>query len=209
MQEKRSGYFSKNGCTCVSLERWHYYNGSSHLHGDIPLTNSSKLIYQGRILKLVIDSLTLPNGKAVELEILQHPGGAAIVALDEKNRICLLRQYRHAAGGWIWELPAGKLEPGEAPQTTAARELTEEAGLHAGHWSSLGKFFVSPGFCDEIIYLYIARDLTVVPAQPEEDELFETHWLPFEQALEQVHDGTIVDAKTMLGLTLAAKHIPV
>jgi ADP-ribose pyrophosphatase len=136
---------------------------------ELPLPHTSKLIYQGRILQFSIDSLTLPNGKAVELEVLRHPGGAAIVALDEHNQVCLLRQYRHAAGGWLWELPAGKLESGEN--------------------------------------LYLARDLTAVPAQPEDDELFEVHWIPFEQALEQVHDGTLLDAKTMLGLTLAEKYI--
>ena len=171
------------------------------------MPHTSKLIYQGRILQFSIDSLTLPNGKAVELEVLRHPGGAAIVALDEHNQVCLLRQYRHAAGGWLWELPAGKLESGETPQTTAKRELVEEAGLQAARWDTLGKVIVSPGFCDEVIYLYLARDLTVVPAQPEDDELFEVHWIPFEQALEQVHDGTLLDAKTMLGLTLAEKYI--
>jgi 8-oxo-dGTP pyrophosphatase MutT (NUDIX family) len=171
------------------------------------LPHTSKLIYQGRVLQLGIDSLTLPNGKAVELEVLRHPGGAAIVALNRQDQVCLLRQYRHAAGGWLWELPAGKLEADESPQATAERELVEEAGLQAGRWDTLGKVIVSPGFCDEVIHLYLARDLTVVPAQPEEDELFEVHWIAFERALEQVYDGTLLDAKTMLGLTMAAKHI--
>jgi 8-oxo-dGTP pyrophosphatase MutT (NUDIX family) len=171
------------------------------------LTNSSKLIYQGQILQLAVDKVTLPNGKAVELEILRHPGGAAIVALDVQNRVCLLHQFRHAAGGWLWELPAGKLETDEGPQTTAARELEEEAGLQADRWDTLGEIIVSPGFCDEIIHLYLARNLTTVPAQPEDDELFEVHWIPFDQALQQVYDGTLSDAKTMLGLALAAKHI--
>jgi ADP-ribose pyrophosphatase len=128
-----------------------------------------------------------------------------VVALDQQEQVCLLRQYRHAGGGWLWELPAGRLEAGERPRTTAARELAEEAGLQAGRWDTLGKTLVSPGYCDEAIYLYLARDLTRVPAQPEEHELFEVHRVPFDQALEQVHDGTIVDAKTMLGLTLAGK----
>jgi len=171
------------------------------------LTNSSKLIYQGKILQLAIDNVMLPNGKAVELEILRHPGGAAIVALDAQNRVCLLRQFRHAAGGWIWELPAGKLETGEGPKTTAARELAEEAGLQASHWETLGEIIPSPGFCNEIIHLYLARDLTLVTAQPEDDELIEVHWVPLEQALLQIHDGTLSDAKTMLGLTLAEKRI--
>ena len=171
------------------------------------MPHDTRLIYQGRVLQLGIESVTMPNGKAVELEVLRHPGGAAIVALNQKKEVCLLHQYRHAGGGWLWELPAGKLETGELPQITAARELAEEAGLHARQWDTLGKVLVSPGFCDEIIHLYLARDLTVVASQPEEDELFEPHWIPLDQALEQVYDGTLLDAKTMLGLTLAAKFL--
>ena len=129
------------------------------------------------------------------------------MALDHQDQVCLLRQYRHAGGGWIWELPAGLLEDNEPPHTTAARELVEEAGLQANRWDTLGKTLVTPGYSDEVIYLYLARELARVPAQPEEHELFEVHWIPFDQALEQVHDGTILDAKTMLGLTLAGKFI--
>jgi ADP-ribose pyrophosphatase len=165
------------------------------------------LIYQGQVLQLGIESLTLPNGKHLDLEILRHPGGAAVVAMDRQEQVCLLRQYRHAGGGWVWELPAGKLETGEHPHTTAARELAEEAGLQAGRWDALGNILVTPGYSDEVIHLYLARDLTSVPAQPEAHELFEVHWIPFSQALEQVHDGTIIDAKTMLGLILAGKFI--
>jgi ADP-ribose pyrophosphatase len=165
------------------------------------------LIYQGRVLQLGIESLTLPNGESLELEVVRHPGGAAVVALDHQDQVCLLRQYRHAGGGWIWELPAGRLEESERPHATAARELAEEAGLQANRWDTLGKTLVTPGYSNEVIYLFLARELTSVPAQPEEHELFEVHWIPFDQALEQVHDGTILDAKTMLGLTLADKFI--
>ena len=171
------------------------------------MSHTTKLIYQGRVLQLGIESLTLPNGKSLELEVVRHPGGAAVVALDHQDQVCLLRQYRHAGGGWIWELPAGRLEADEPPHTTAARELVEEAGLQANRWDTLGKTLVTPGYSDEVIYLYLARELARVPAQPEEHELFEVHWIPFDQALEQVHDGTILDAKTMLGLTLAGKFI--
>ena len=130
-----------------------------------------------------------------------------MVALDVRKHVCLLRQYRHAGGGWLWELPAGRLETNERPHATAARELIEEAGLQANRWDSLGKTLVSPGYSDEVIYLYLARELTAVAAQPEEHELFEVHWIAFDQALEQVHNGTILDAKTMLGLTLAGEFI--
>jgi len=171
------------------------------------LSHTTKLIYQGRVLQLGLESVTLPNGKFLELEVVRHPGGAAVVALDQNERVCLLHQYRHAGGGWLWELPAGRLEDNEPPHTTAARELAEEAGLQANRWDTLGKTLVTPGYSDEVIYLYLARELTSVPAQPEEHELFEVHWIPFDQALEQVHDGTILDAKTMLGLTLAGKFL--
>jgi ADP-ribose pyrophosphatase len=164
-------------------------------------------VYQGRIIQLGIESITMPNGVSVELEIVRHPGGAAIVALDSSDRVCLLRQYRHAAGGWIWELPAGKLEPGEPAETTAARELIEEAGLQASRWDLLGRLIATPGFCDEIIHLFLAQDLTEVTSQPEVHELFEIHRIPIETAIEQVYDGTIYDAKTMLGLTLAAHRL--
>ena len=158
-------------------------------------------------MQLGIESLTLPNGESLELEIVRHPGGASVVALDERQQVCLLRQYRHASGGWLWELPAGKLEPGEGPQTTAKRELLEEAGIVADQWQPLGDILMTPGFCDEVIHLFLARGLSYPGAQPEAHEVIEVHWLPFDQALAQVYDGTLRDAKTMLGLTLAEKLI--
>lgn len=167
------------------------------------MPHKTREIYQGRIVSLGIESLTLPNGEPVQLEIVRHPGGAAVVALDREQRVCLIRQYRHAAGGWLWELPAGKLEPGETPETTARRELAEEAGLQAAEWRKLGKTLTTPGFCDERIYLYLARGLRRVPAQPERHELIEVHWLPLETAISRVNDGSILDAKTVLGLMLA------
>ena len=108
------------------------------------MPHTTKLIYQGRILQLGLESLTLPNGNPLELEVVRHPGGAAVVALDRQDKVCLLRQYRHAGGGWLWELPAGRLEAHEQPRTTAARELVEEAGLQASRWDTLGKTLVTP-----------------------------------------------------------------
>jgi len=168
------------------------------------LSHTTQPVYTGRIIRLGIESLRLPNGTPLELEVVRHPGGAAVVALDTQGQVCLLRQYRHAAGGWLWELPAGKLEPGESPQTTAARELLEEAGLQAGTWEELGEVLTTPGFCDEIIHLFLARELRELPACPEAHELIEVHWIAFDTALQQVREGSIRDAKTMLGLLLAA-----
>lgn len=171
------------------------------------MSHTTRSIYKGRILQLGIESLTLPNGEKLDLEIVRHPGGAAVVALDERQHVCLLRQYRHASGGWLWELPAGKLETGEYPQATAKRELLEEAGVQADQWQFLGDILVTPGFCDEVIHLFLARELTRLDAQPERHEVIEVHWIPFEQAMTRVFDGTFRDAKTMLGLMLSEKFI--
>lgn len=129
-----------------------------------------KVIYRGRIVDLVLESTTLPNGRAMELEVVRHPGGAAVVALDDQERVCLLRQYRHAHRGWIWELPAGKLDPGEAPLATAKRELAEEAGRQASRWTGLGRIITSPGVFTEVIHLYLAEGLEVAASAPEEHE---------------------------------------
>lgn len=171
------------------------------------MSHTTEPIFEGRVISLGIESLTLPNGTRLDLEIVRHPGGAAVVAINAMRQVCLLRQYRHAGGGWIWELPAGKLEPEEPAASTAVRELAEEAGLTAGSWEELGSILVTPGFCDEVIHLFLARELSAVPARPEAHELIEIHWIPFDEALAQVYNGTLRDAKTMLGLTLAEKRI--
>jgi ADP-ribose pyrophosphatase len=162
------------------------------------------LIYGGDVVDLGIESCELPDGRRCALEIVRHPGGSAIVAADGQQRICLLRQYRHAAAGWLWELPAGKCARGEDPLRTAQRELEEEAGLRAATWRKLGKILTTPGFCDEVIHLYWAQDLTLVAPRPESDELFECRWVPYSQALEWTRDGTLIDAKSIIGIYLAS-----
>lgn len=166
--------------------------------------NARRSLYQGQVVDLGIEAVRLPDGRSLELEVVRHPGGAAIVALNAQQELCLLRQYRHAGGGWLWELPAGKLEPGEAALATAQRELEEEAGVRAQHWQTLANVLTTPGFCDEVIHLFLARELQHVPAQHQEHECIEVHWLPFKQALDMARDGDIRDAKTLLGLFYAA-----
>ena len=163
--------------------------------------------YQGTVVDLSVETVSLPNGHIIRLEVVRHPGGSAVVALDEQKNVCLLKQYRHAAGGWLWELPAGKLEPEESAGLTARRELAEEAGVEGKIWQSLGSFLTTPGFCDERIHLFLARQLIRVQKQPEKHEVIEIHWIPFHTALQQVYTGQIYDAKTMLGLLLAAPHV--
>jgi len=159
-----------------------------------------RTIYRGEVVHLCLEQVDLPNGQRAELEIVHHPGGAATVALDVNGQVCLLRQYRHAAGGWIWELPAGKLEKDELPQTTAMRELEEEAGRRAARCDSLGHILSSPGVFDEVIHLFLARDMTVVDTNHELHESIEVHWLPLDQALRMAQSGEILDAKTVAGL---------
>ena len=168
---------------------------------------STREIYRGRVVRLNVETVELPNGHRAELEILHHPGGAAVVAVDEACRVCLLHQFRHAAGGYVWELPAGKLEPAEPPAETARRELIEEGGVAASHWRDLGQYISSPGVFTERIYLYLATGLVPAARAPEAAEVFEVHWVPLDEAVARVHSGEIADGKTCLGLLKAAKRL--
>jgi len=165
-----------------------------------------KDIFEGRVIKVSVDTVDLPNGVRLPLEIVRHPGGAAAVAIDAENRVCLLHQYRHAAGGYIHELPAGKLEPGEPPEVTVQRELAEEAAVSAGRWESLGAYFSSPGVFTEVIHLYLATELTPAQSTPEADEVFQVEWWPLELAVARARNGELTDAKTIIGILRAAAH---
>jgi len=163
-------------------------------------------IYKGRIVDLRVERVTLPNGTAVDLELMHHPGASAVVAVDDGGRVVLIRQYRHAAGGYIWELPAGILDaPDEPPESCAARELAEEAGVEADELTHLGTIFTTPGFCDERIHLFLARGLRQAEHRHGADEVIaEIARLPLAEALAMVRRGEIVDGKTIAGLHLAA-----
>ena len=157
-------------------------------------------IYQGKVVNLGMETVLLPNGQNIELEIVRHPGGAAVLALDDQQRVCMLHQYRHAMGGWLWELPAGKLDSGEPPLTTAQRELEEEAGVRAQHWDSLGTLVSTPGFCDEVIHLFVARQLTEVPSRREPDEVIQVFWWTPQELNRHLAQGDVRDAKTLIAL---------
>ena len=159
--------------------------------------------FRGRVIRVTTDEVVLPNGHRAELEVVHHPGGAAVVALDSAQCVCLLRQYRYVAGGWLWELPAGKLEPNESPLVTAQRELVEEAGVSARQWQSLGSVLSSPGVFGEVLHLFFARGLEAGKAAHEKAEVIEAHWVPREEAYRWSLDGTIRDAKTVIGLVRA------
>lgn len=170
-------------------------------------TSNSTRHYRGRVISVTVDDVTLPNGRQAALEVVHHPGGAAIVALNELQQVCLLRQYRYVAGGWIWELPAGKLEPSEPPGTTARRELLEEAGVEARDWEELGTLLSSPGVFSEVIHLFLARGLTLARAQPEDNEVLEVHWVSFSHACGMALSGELRDAKSIIGVLRAAHRL--
>jgi|SRR5579862_1237635 len=163
------------------------------------------LHYRGRVISVTTDEVTLPNGHRALLEVVHHPGGAVAVALDQQQHVCLLRQYRYVADGWLWELPAGKLEAAEAPLLTAQRELREEAGINAAQWHSLGMVLSSPGVFSERLHLFLATQLAPAPTAHERAEVIEVHWLPLEEVCGWALDGTISDAKTALAV-LRARH---
>ena len=161
-------------------------------------------VYRGRVITVNVEHVGLPNGNVARYEIVHHPGGAAVVALDNAGNVCLLRQFRPAAGGWVWELPAGRLETGETPENTARRELVEEAGRGAERWESLGSILSSPGVFAETIHLFLARDLLETVHQHEQFEVIEIHWVPLAEAVRRALNGELVDGKTIIGLLRAA-----
>ncbi len=169
------------------------------------MSDTVREIYKGRVVHLFVHEVTLPNGHPTLLEVIRHPGAAAVVAFVSATDILLVRQYRHAVGGYLYEIPAGKLDHGEAPELCAARELEEETGYRCGHLEKLGAMLTTPGFTDEIIHLYEATELTEHVAALEQDEVLSVVRVPFEEALAWVEVGRINDGKSICALLLAAR----
>ncbi|NLI93567.1 MAG: NUDIX hydrolase [Peptococcaceae bacterium] len=165
----------------------------------------SEMIHDGKIIKVLKDTVSLPNGKTATREVVRHPGAVGIVALHE-GKVLMVKQFRYALGQETLEIPAGKIDPGEKPEVCAIRELREETG-YEGTLQFLGVFHTSPGFADEKIYLYLAGDLTWSPLQADEDEFIGLTEVPWEEALQSAYRGEIKDAKTVLGILLAARVI--
>jgi len=166
----------------------------------------AKPVRRGFRVETITERIQLPNGTRLDLDIVRHPGAAAVVPFVSDRDVLLIRQYRHAAGGMILEVPAGKLEAGEPPEACAARELAEEAGQRPGRLVRTGAIWTTPGFCDERIHLFAAFDLAPVPRSPDDDELIEVLRLPLEDALRLVWSGELSDAKSALALVHAARH---
>jgi ADP-ribose pyrophosphatase len=163
--------------------------------------------FAGRVIAVDVERVELPNGALARFELVRHPGGAAVVAVNARREVCLLHQYRHALAAWLWELPAGKLDGGESPRRCARRELTEEAGITAARWSSLGQYVSSPGVFTEMVHLFLATRLARARAQPDAGEVFEVRWIALERAVAMAMTGEISDGKTVVGLARAAAQL--
>jgi ADP-ribose pyrophosphatase len=171
----------------------------------------TRRLYTGRVVNLDMDTVRYPNGQSGELEMIRHPGASAVLPVISAEdtadpQLLLIRQYRYAAGGPIWEIPAGRLESGESPEECARRELLEEAGATARRWRRLTTIFTTPGFTDEQIHLFAASDLVVKPESQhrEPDEFIELKAMPMSQVLIMIRDGEMVDGKTVVAVLFFA-----
>ena len=170
---------------------------------------ATRRIYTGRVVNLDVDTVRYPDGSSGELEMVRHPGAAAVVPVASDLRgadptILLIHQYRYAAGGPLWEIPAGRLEPGEAPEVCARRELLEETGVSAGHIEPLTTIWTTPGFTDEAIHLFVASDLKAGTAAREADEFLEVVPTPLTRVLEMIQSGQVRDGKTLVAILFLA-----
>ena len=170
---------------------------------------ASRRVYSGRVVRLDVDTVRFPDGSTGELELVRHPGAAAVVPCASGHTgadpvILMLRQFRYAAAGPLWEIPAGTLAPGETPEACARRELLEEAGVSAEHVEPLTSIWTTPGFTDEVIHLFLATGLTAGTAAPERDEFIEVVPRPLSQVLAGIRDGEIRDAKSIVAILYMA-----
>lgn len=167
------------------------------------ITLRTERVYDGRAVSLRVDAVRLPDGSEAKREVVEHPGAVALVALSDHGEVLLVRQWRHAAGQALLEIPAGTLEPGEAPIDCAGRELIEETGFRAGQIEPLTTFFTTPGFTQEKMHVFVARDLEPAQAEADADEFIAVVPLPWDDALRACRDGRIADGKTIAGILLA------
>lgn len=164
---------------------------------------ASTVHFAGRVIEVRVDDVRLEDGTAAKREVVIHRGSVAVVAVDRQDRVLLIRQYRHAAGVELWEIPAGRIDGTEEPQAAAVRELAEEAGLRAGAFQLLLDVFITPGYSSERMLIFLARDLTAGQAAPDPDERIKPQWFGLPEALAMCLDGRIRDVKTVAGLFCA------
>jgi ADP-ribose pyrophosphatase len=159
-------------------------------------------VYSGRVLDLDVDDVEEPSGVRARREVVRQPGSVATLPVLDDGRVVLVRQYRYAVGTDVWELPAGRRDPGETPGQAARRELEEEAGLSSSRLDPLLEFWTTPGFCDEVMHLFRATGLEAIPARPDEDERIELARFTLEEALAMISRGEIREGKTLVALLL-------
>ena len=173
---------------------------------EAPEVLDAEEVYHGRIIDVSVYTVR-EREQTYKREVVHHPGGAGVVAVFDDRTIALVRQYRQPPVRYVLELPAGRLSPPERPEECAARELEEEIGVRAGRMEKLAEFFTTPGFCEEKLWVYLAQDLTETKQSLEEDEFVEIVRVSFERAVEMIADGEIEDAKTIIGILLAAPRL--
>jgi ADP-ribose pyrophosphatase len=180
-----------------------------HLFGK-GKTLSSQEVYRGPVFWVTTDQVCEPGGIEARRDVVRHTGSVVILAIDtsqKEPRVLLEHQYRHTAGKLLWELPAGRIDPGETELAAARRELIEETGYRARHWKRVLRFYASPGFVAETMAIYLAEGLIPGPAQPEEDELIEVKLVPLSKAVQMVRTNSIQDAKTISGILWAERFL--
>ena len=169
--------------------------------------NTKKTLHKGKVFSLVSENITLANGLTVDMDVIRHPGASAIVPFRGRDTLILIRQYRHAIGDHIWEIPAGTLDPGETPIDCAKRELIEETGYSAENWQTLGEITPVPGYSDERVHLFMATGLTPAQQKLDPDEILDVQEVKLSQAVEMVYCGKIQDGKTISALFLIFRKI--
>ncbi len=168
-------------------------------------TISTERIFEGKMIRLRVDTVALPNGETATREVIEHPGAVAVIALTRQGDLLMVRQYRHATGETLLEIPAGKRDQGENPLACAQRELEEETGYRAQQWETLFSYFSTPGFSDELLYLMMATGLEQGEAHTDDEEFIEVVTVPVAEALQMVYRGEIRDAKSIIGILVLSR----
>ena len=170
-------------------------------------TEDSQTVFEGRVFKVRQDWVHYPDGRRIQLDIVEHNGAVTILPVDDEGQIWFIRQYRHAAGKELLELPAGVAETGEAVEISALRELREEIGMGAKQMEKIGSFYLAPGYSTEFMHVFLARDLRPDPLPGDADEFISVEPIPLDVVLKMIESGKIHDAKTLASLMLAKRHI--
>ncbi|MDY6855312.1 MAG: NUDIX hydrolase [Thermodesulfobacteriota bacterium] len=167
--------------------------------------NTRTTAYRGRVFQLVTENITLTNGISLNIDIIRHPGAAAIIPFVKNDTVILIKQYRHAVGGYIWEIPAGTLDMGETAIGCAKRELVEETGYSGNKWQKLGEITPVPGYSDERIFIFLSTGLVYTKQKLEKDEVLDVHEVKFDDAINMIYQGEVQDSKTICGLFMAKR----